>query len=170
VSKSMQTKQKDTKRSYLALFKRFSSIDAKIWHNFLRRGSNSFAALWVTQKDYTKHIKKRLKRKEIASKGDYFQKSLHTFISPIAIYYLASKDPHGEDKIFYIADSWVDIVLDNAKLLTSFPRKVSLERLLQDPKNRGYFITPIPLPLHKPKKVIMYKKIPKDSDAVHNSS
>ncbi|BCD59398.1 MULTISPECIES: hypothetical protein [unclassified Nitratiruptor] len=155
-------------KNYLRIYRRFDEIDKKIIQSMKKINQNSFVRLWVSQKDFLKHLKKRLKRGDIANRRDYFQKTIQTLCRPNVIYYLKGRNPNMRDKIFFVKDTWVVIFLDDAKMITSFPLKISLDDLLQDKKNRNYLQIPIPSSEHNPKKVIICQK--KGSYAVSSST
>ena len=155
-------------RNYIQIYSRFEKIDREILQHLTKITQNSFVKLWISQKDYTKHLQKRLKHQEIKGRKEYLQKVLQTLCHPDKIYYLKGTAPPMRDKIFFIGDNWVTIFLDDAKMITAFPLKVSLHDLLQDHKNRAYLQIPIPLSFHNPKKVIICQK--KESHAVPSST
>ena len=155
-------------KNYIRLFKRFETIDQKILTRLKTANQNSFAKLWISQKDYSKHLKKRKKRGEVKNKTDYYQKTITTYCQPQSIYYLQAKSPASLDKVFFITNSWVDIFSPMGLLITSFPLKISIEELLKEPKNRAYDIFAIPPSLHARKKDIICQK--RTSHASDNSS
>ncbi|BCD61307.1 hypothetical protein NitYY0826_C0146 [Nitratiruptor sp. YY08-26] len=153
-------------KNYVQIFRHFTLLDKKIVQNLSKINQNSFVRLWISQKDYFKHLKKRLKHKDIKNRKDYFQKTLQTICSPDTIYYLKGKNPSIKDKVLFIQKGWVVIFFDNAKIITSFPLKISLQDLLEDRKNKNYLQIQIPLSQHNVKKVIICQK--KESYATHN--
>ncbi len=154
-------------RNYLQIYKRFQNIDRQIMQRLSRLPQHGFAQLWITQKDYAKHLKKRLRRGEVKNSQDYMQKTLATLCFPSHIYYLQARTPKMRDKIFYVGNGWVSIFLSNAKMITSFPLRISLAELLSDRKNSAYLQVPIDLSLHNPKKVIICQK--KESHATDHA-
>ena len=141
--------------NYLQILKRFDNFDTNLARAIKK--ALFFSSLWVSERDFLKHLKKRLKHKEIANQKEYLQKTLQTLCSPIAIYYLYH--PLFKDKVIFSASNWVVILLQNGKIITSFPLYESLNSLLNDPKNRAYAQFLIPLAQHARKKVIICKKL-----------
>ena len=155
-------------KNYLAIFKRFERIDRSIDQRLSKIGPNSFASFWVSPHDYQKHLKKRLRHGDIKKKGELFTHATQTYCHPEAIYYLKGQLSQMRDKLLFVADGWVDIFLDNGRLITSFPLKEDLQTLLSDKKNQNYTKIPIPLLYHQPKKAIICQK--RSIDAADNST
>ncbi len=155
-------------KNYLRLFKRFEAIDQKILTRLKTAPLNAFAKLWISQKDYSKHLKKRLKRGDVKNRADYYQKTITAYCQPRQIFYLEAKRPITLDKVFFISETWVDIFTPDGVLITSFPLKTSIDELLKNPKNRAYKAFVIPLTLHARKKDIICQK--RTSHASDNSS
>ncbi|BCD67261.1 hypothetical protein [Nitratiruptor sp. YY09-18] len=138
-------------KNYLQIFRRFNSVHKDILQKVKKVNQNSFVRLWITPKDYLKHLKKRLKHKDIKNRFDYFAKTITTLSHPQTIYYLKSTTPSTKDKIIYIQGSWVVIACDDGKIITSFPLKKSVQDILRDKKNKNFIPIPLPLPTQNKK-------------------
>ncbi len=60
----------------------FVALDKKIYGRWLRLKPNDFIKIWTTPRDFFKHLKKRIKNKDIASPQEYFTKAYETFLHP----------------------------------------------------------------------------------------
>ena len=121
------------------ILKNLQIIDRKIAHQLLRLTPQNFAKLWVSKKDFHKHLKKRTRLKEIATPQEYIDHIKEAFSEPQIIYYLNNH----RSKIVYVGKKWLDLYLDNAKLITSFPLTKPLKEVLKKERLHRYHIIPI---------------------------
>ena len=105
----------------------------RIDHSFLRRlqKSSHFERVWVSHHDFAKHLKKRLRRGDISSAQEYFEKTKQAALEPSLIYAVPSR----RLQLLYIGHEWVDVVSEDGRLITSFPLEKPVAKLLQkEPK------------------------------------
>ena len=136
--------------------KKVIQIDKKLVTFFARSNPQNFARIWVSRHDFTKHLKKRLRNRDIESLEEYFHHAKRAIEEPRMLYYIKNR----RAKLLYIGKEWVDIVLDNARLITSFKRKEPVESILKKEKLHKYAIENIDIQtLQKLRKKYSNKRI-----------
>ncbi len=110
-----------------AVAKKVLSIDKKLLKRFHSLNAKSFSRLWISSHDYNKHVRKRMRNKDIQSIEEYFNHAKDAIEHPKELFFLQNR----RSKLLYIGKEWVDIVLDNAKLITSFKLKEPIEEILK---------------------------------------
>lgn len=93
---------------------------------------DTFPSLWMSIKDYERHITKRLyKEKVVIDEWDYIQKTFDALLSS-DVYYEAYEDPQLWDRVFYSKENnWAVVVAQNGKILTSYKIKSKIEDTLK---------------------------------------
>lgn len=82
--------------------------------------------LWVNDKEYRKHIRRRLEKGHIKSEEEYLLKIKETFENPYDIKWKRYKKDFKQasnrfDRLYYKAkEFWIDIFLENGKIVTAF--------------------------------------------------
>ena len=82
--------------------------------------------LWVSVRDYKRHIKRRFERNHIKSIDDYLTKIKDTFLNPDEIKWKKYKQDYKIknnrlDRFYYRkGDFWIDVFLENGKITTAF--------------------------------------------------
>ena len=136
--------------------KKVLHIDKKLVAYFARSNPQNFARIWVSRHDFTKHLKKRLRNKDIKTLEEYFHHAKKAIDEPHMLYYIKNK----RAKLLYFGKEWVDIVLDNARLITSFKRKEPVASILKKEKLHKYAIENIDIQtLQKLRKKYSNKRI-----------
>jgi hypothetical protein len=120
--------------------KKFTLIDRKIFKKFAKMDGANFARLWVSRHDFNKHLRKRTKEGDIKDLRDYFLAAKEAFMHPKMVYLVHNRDT----KLLYIGKKWVDILLGNGKIITSFKRKEPVESILKKERLHKLHISSIP--------------------------
>ena len=106
--------------------KEFLVIDRKIFDNIRNINQENFKTLWLNEKEYKRHLQRRLKKGHIKNEEEYIQKIKEVFLNPSDIKWKKyktgyKKDRDRFDRIYYRkGEFWVDVFLENGKIVTAF--------------------------------------------------
>ena len=121
----------------------FLKFDGKIYSKVKDLNEDNFKELWVSEREYEKHIKKRLKEDVIKNERDYIDKIKNCVINPDEIYVKKYKEEIKEkfnrwDRVYYKkSDMWVAIFNEKSKISTAYYiMKDFNEILLKGEKNQ----------------------------------
>jgi len=104
----------------------FLEIDKKIFDIVKNLNEETFKDLWVSEREYKKHIKKRLNEKVIENENDYIEKIKECVTNPDEIY-LKKYSPEIKEqfnrwnRIYYKKNNlWVSIFNEKGKINTAY--------------------------------------------------
>ena len=122
--------------------KEFLEVDKRIFEIVKNLDESNFKELWVSEREYKKHMLKRLKKGHIESKKDYIEKIKDAFLHPDDVKWKKYKSDFKQkanrfDRFYYKkGDWWVDVFLENEKIVTAYKlEKDYFEVLLKGDKN-----------------------------------
>ena len=91
-------------------------VDKKLYQDILQTAATSFVRLWVSGRDFKKHLKKRLKKGQIKSEEEYFKVFKEAFLNPKIV--CKEKD----DIVYFGKNGWVVVIDKEGKIVTVFPK------------------------------------------------
>jgi len=93
----------------------------------------SFKRLWVNEKVYDNHLKKRLKENIIKDERDYLIKTFETLANYDLVLFFDNLNDGGWDRIHYNHQKeWAVIVGESGDILTSYEIYQTLEEIIQN--------------------------------------
>jgi len=104
----------------------FLEFDSRVCRAVRDLRIENFKELWVSEREYRKHIQKRLKEKVIEDENDYIRKIKDCVIYPDEVYFRkytkeAKKVFDRWDRVYYKKDNmWVSIFNERGKINTAF--------------------------------------------------
>ena len=104
----------------------FLEFDSRVYKAVRDLRLENFKELWMSEREYKKHIQKRLKERVIEDEDDYIQKIRDCVIYPDEVYFRKYRKEAKEnfdrwDRAYYKKDNmWVSIFNERAKINTAF--------------------------------------------------
>jgi len=106
--------------------KAFLEFDSRVCRAVRDLRIENFKELWVSEREYLRHIKKRIKRGYIEDVDDYIDKIKEVFFHPDNVRWKKYNKEYKNrsnrfDRFYYQKENlWVDIFLENGKIATAF--------------------------------------------------
>ena len=104
----------------------FLEFDSRVYKAVRDLRLENFKELWMSEREYRKHIQKRIDKAHIKNEEDYIRKIKDAFFNPDDIKwkryrYDFKKIADRFDRIYYKkSDFWLDVFLENGKLVTAY--------------------------------------------------
>ena len=105
---------------------KFREIDGKIFEAIKNLNKDNFKELWVDEREYERHLRRRFERGHIKSEKEYIEKIKEAFEHPYDVKWKRYTNDFKEksnrfDRMYYKAQGfWIDIFLENGKIITAF--------------------------------------------------
>jgi len=131
--------------------KEFLKADKNILEVVKNLDEGNFKELWVNEREYKKHMLKRLKKGHIKNKKDYIKKIKDTFLNPDDVKWKKYKSDFKQkskrfDRFYYKkGDWWVDIFLENNKIVTAYKLEKDYFEILLKGNRDTFEIINIPI-------------------------
>ena len=131
--------------------KSFKAIDRTISDCMATLDAKNFQKLWIDEKEYKKHLARRIADGAIDDENDYIGKIKEAFDAPDTVIWKkfthAYKELHGRyDRIYYMKGNWwVDIFFENGKISTAFVLNRQFSEIVMKGDKKVFDLIDIPI-------------------------
>jgi len=131
--------------------KSFKTIDEIIGSRMVTLDMENFKKLWIDEKEYKKHIARRIADGAIDDENDYIGKIKEAFDAPDTVLWKKFthryKSLHSRyDRIYYMKGKWwVDIFFENGKISTAFMLNRKFSEIVMKGDRKVFDVIDIPI-------------------------